>query len=101
MKNPNEKFAVERTPRPTMWRVSQHIGITQPALWKWFNGKTQPRLVNLQVLAKFMDCTVDEALEAIKRTQVVYAKTKKLPYGLMIEKDMMMKEYTELTQSEK
>lgn len=97
MRNPNDIYVIERTPRPTMWRVSQHIGITQPALWKWFNGKSNPRLVNLQVLAKYMGCTVDEALEAIKRTQAVYKATGQLPYGLMIEKDMLKDEYEAIT----
>lgn len=101
MLNPNEKFVIERVKRPTMWRIAKDIGITQPALWKWFNGRTSPRLVNLQILAKHMNCTVDEALDAIKRTQAVYKHTKKLPYGLMIEKDMMVEEYKALAQSEK
>lgn len=105
MKNPNDPKFHETIPRPTMWRVSQQIGITQPALRKWFTGNGTPRLVNLQVFAKHLGCTIDEALEAIRRTQEVYKHKGQLPYGLMIEKDMLVKEYEEIingnvTQSE-
>lgn len=104
MKNPNDPKAYETIPRPTMWTVSKAIGITQPALYKWFTGKGYPRLGNLQILAKYMECTTDEALQAINRAQAVCKAQGRLPYGVMIEKDMLIEEYNAIgnaTQSEK
>ena len=93
MKNPKDPKAHETIPRPTMWRVSQEIGITQAALHKWFTGKGYPRLGNLQILANYLKCTPDEALHAINRAQAVCKAQGGLPYGVMIEKDMLIEEY--------
>lgn len=84
----------------TMGSMSKKLGITQPALRKWFTGYSSPTLPNLEKLAKHMDCTVDQTIQAMNRTANVYRAKKKLPYGLIIEKDMLLREYKVLLLSE-
>jgi len=80
----------------TTSRTAKKVGVTQVAFWKWLSGKSMPRVSNLIVLARVMDCTVEEALKAIQRAQAVFRATGELPYGLIIRKDMLKKEYAKI-----
>ena len=46
MKNPLNIYEHETEPRPTIYRMAQVTGISQPAIWHWFNGDATPRAVN-------------------------------------------------------
>ena len=80
----------------TTSHTAKKVGVTQVAFWKWLSGKAMPKVSNLIVLARIMDCTVEESLNAIQRSQAVFRATGRLPYGLIIEKDMLKEEYAKI-----
>jgi len=101
MKNPLNIYEHETEPRPTIWRMAQVTGISQPAIWHWFNGDATPRAVNLTILADFMKCTTDEALRAVRRCHYLKSKGYEFPFGMILHKDMFLEQYNDEIEKEK
>lgn len=100
MKNPFNIYEHETDPRPTIWRMAQTTGISQPAIWSWFNDGSTPRAVNLTILANFMKCTPEEALRAVRRCHYLKSKGYTFPFGMILHKDMFLEQYNDEIEKE-
>lgn len=89
MKNPYDPKFYETIPRQTINVVAPKIGVTPFAMHKWYYKGAFPRPSSLQMLAKYMKCTPQEALSTIERAHAIIAAGHKLPHGVIIEKDML------------
>lgn len=98
MKNPYCPFFYEKPEdkRQTMTRLADRIGVSRMTVYKWFAKGANPRLVHRQILAHHLQTIVPVIDIMLNRAHALTATGFKLPYGLIIEKNMLLDEYIEM-----
>jgi transcriptional regulator with XRE-family HTH domain len=47
---------------------ARRVGVSQPTVWEWINGKTSPSVDNLRAISRETKISIDELLAAPKKS---------------------------------
>ncbi|MGV8130834.1 MAG: hypothetical protein ACP5N7_01910 [Candidatus Pacearchaeota archaeon] len=104
IKNPYDyapMYEDETQHRQTINVLAPRLGVSAQAMYRWYNKNIMPRRVNILCLARLISCTEEEAKATITRAHAIIKAGHKLPYGLIIEKDMLKQSYIDLLNGKK
>lgn len=98
MKNPRYIFEYEpyEHKRLTLSRLSERIPVPRATLYTWFRRGASPRPHHVAILSNFLKCTKEDIKEMITRSHDIINAGYSLPFGLIIEKDMLKKAHFNL-----